>query len=167
MVALIFSPWGYLGVAVFAASYIIGWWIIGRQVRAHRYLEGDEDFFRGPRALVAQRHRGAYGRIQFIDVDERPLSRLFGLATLKLNTASASSDARLSGLPRAEALAIRQRLSDKPRGANGRSVMANQPEGGTAATTAGTVATNPTHATPPQRVHPLSPCCVAPMCLSD
>ena len=35
--------------------------------------------------------------------------------------------------------------------------MANQPEGGTAATTAGTVATNPTHATPPQRVHPLSP----------
>ena len=115
VVALIFSPWGYLGVAVFAASYIIGWWIIGRQVRAHRYLEGDEDFFvahgRWWRSVTVV----PYGRIQFIDVDEGPLSRLFGLATLKLNTASASSDARLSGLPRAEALAIRQRLSDKAR----------------------------------------------------
>lgn len=90
-------------------------WFIGRQVSAHRFLESGDD-------MIVARGRWwrsvtvvPYGRIQFIDLDEGPLLRMFGLATLKLNTASASSDAAIAGLPREDARALRERLSDRAR----------------------------------------------------
>ena len=44
-----------------------------------------------------------YGRMQFIDVSAGPIDRLFGLATVQLHTAAAATDARIPGLPHAEA----------------------------------------------------------------
>ena len=46
-----------------------------------------------------------YGRLQFVDVDAGPIDRMFGLATVKLHTASASTDATIPGLPRQRPIA--------------------------------------------------------------
>ncbi len=51
-----------------------------------------------------------YGRLQLAQVEAGPLQRAFGLATVTLVTASAQSDARIPGLPAAEAQRLRDRL---------------------------------------------------------
>jgi membrane protein YdbS with pleckstrin-like domain len=50
--------------------------------------------------------------MQFIDVAAGPLERSFGLATLKMHTAAAASDARIPGLTVAEAARLRDRLAE-------------------------------------------------------
>ncbi len=52
-----------------------------------------------------------YGRLQVIDVNAGPLERAFGLATVTLVTASAETDARIPGLPAAEAARLRDELT--------------------------------------------------------
>lgn len=113
IVAIIWTPWMWCGVLICVLYYALIFWVVGRQVRAHRYLEGDNDFIVASGRWWRSVTVVPYGRIQFIDIDEGPLLRLFGLATLKLNTASASSDAAVHGLPRQEALALRARLSQR------------------------------------------------------
>jgi membrane protein YdbS with pleckstrin-like domain len=52
-----------------------------------------------------------YARMQFVDVTAGPMERVFGLATVTMHTAAAASDARIPGLPSAEAARLRDRLS--------------------------------------------------------
>jgi membrane protein YdbS with pleckstrin-like domain len=52
-----------------------------------------------------------YGRMQFLDVTAGPFERAFGLATVRLHTAAAASDARIPGLDRDEAGRLRDRLA--------------------------------------------------------
>jgi hypothetical protein len=52
-----------------------------------------------------------YGRMQFIDVTAGPFERLFGLATVRMHTAAAASDARIPGLAHAEAARLRDQLA--------------------------------------------------------
>ncbi|MDO5029778.1 MAG: PH domain-containing protein [Corynebacterium sp.] len=113
VIAVVWNSWMWLGFAACVLIYAWLYWLIGRQVRAHRYLEGDTDFFVASGRWWRSVTVVPYGRIQFIDIDEGPLLRAFGLAKLKLNTASASSDAAVNGLPRQEALALRDRLSKR------------------------------------------------------
>jgi membrane protein YdbS with pleckstrin-like domain len=53
-----------------------------------------------------------YGRMQFIDVTAGPLERAFGLATVRLHTAAAATDARIPGLTSEEAARLRDRLAE-------------------------------------------------------
>jgi membrane protein YdbS with pleckstrin-like domain len=53
-----------------------------------------------------------YGRMQFVDVSAGPLERSFGLATVRMHTAAAASDARIPGLERAEAARLRDVLAE-------------------------------------------------------
>lgn len=115
VLAMLLHPLWWIAAGAVAVFLVWLFWIIGRQVSAHRYREDAED-------MIVARGRWwrsvtvvPYGRIQFIDIDEGPLLRAFGLATVKLNTASATSDAQLSGLPRADARALRERLSGRAR----------------------------------------------------
>ena len=52
-----------------------------------------------------------YGRMQFVDVTAGPVERSFGLATVRMHTAAAASDARVPGLPAAEAARLRDNLT--------------------------------------------------------
>jgi membrane protein YdbS with pleckstrin-like domain len=52
-----------------------------------------------------------YARMQYVDVTAGPLERMFHLATVQLHTAAAASDARVPGLPSAEAARLRDRLT--------------------------------------------------------
>jgi membrane protein YdbS with pleckstrin-like domain len=49
--------------------------------------------------------------MQFVDVTAGPIERSFGLATVQLHTAAASSDARIPGLAADEAARLRDQLA--------------------------------------------------------
>ena len=82
-----------------------------RRFRSWSYQERDEDLV--VRRGVAFRRLSVvpYGRMQFVDVTAGPLERLFGLATIKLHTAAAATDARIPGLVPAEAARLREQLA--------------------------------------------------------
>ena len=109
VLGIIFGGWVWS--ATIALVLILGWlgWLIPRQVRALGYAERDEDLLvrRGVmfRSLVVV----PYGRMQFTDVEEGPLMRALGLATVKLHTASASTDATVPGLVAPEAARLKAR----------------------------------------------------------
>lgn len=99
-------------VVVLLAAFVFGWLMIGRQVRAWGYAERDDDLYikHGPmfRELVAV----PYGRMQYVDINAGPLEQLYGIATVRLHTASPRTSARIPGLPADEAARLRDRLTD-------------------------------------------------------
>jgi membrane protein YdbS with pleckstrin-like domain len=85
--------------------------MLGRRVASWAFHERDEDLLIRRGLLVQRLSLVPYGRMQFVDVSSGPLERSLGLATLRLHTAAAASDARIPGLPRAEAERLRDQLS--------------------------------------------------------
>ncbi|MGC5627502.1 PH domain-containing protein [Georgenia sp. Z1344] len=106
--------WGWwLGTGIVAALLLWIVLLVPRQVRAMGYCEMDEDllFRKGLlwRSLVVV----PYGRMQQIDVEAGPLDRRFGIASVKLSTASAQTDAKIPGLPADEAARLRESLTSR------------------------------------------------------
>jgi membrane protein YdbS with pleckstrin-like domain len=85
--------------------------IVVRSVRAWGYAERDEDLLVRHGLFLRKLSIVPYARMQFVDVTAGPMERMFGLATVTLHTAAAASDARIPGLPSAEAARLRDRLS--------------------------------------------------------
>lgn len=83
-----------------------------RRVRSWSYAERDEDLLVQRGVLFSRLSVVPYGRMQFIDVTAGPFERSFGLATVRLHTAAAASDARIPGLAREEADRLRDRLAE-------------------------------------------------------
>jgi uncharacterized protein len=100
-----------LPAVVVLLAVVWGLALIPRQVRAIGYAERNDDLLirRGlffQRVLVVP-----YGRMQYVDVSVGPLERAYGLASIKLHTASAGTNAVLEGLPAEEATRLREQLS--------------------------------------------------------
>lgn len=87
------------------------WWFVRNRFRAWGYLERDEDLEVRRGVMVQRLSVVPYGRMQFVEITAGPVERLFGLATVKLHTAAAASDARIPGLDPAEAARLRDRLA--------------------------------------------------------
>jgi membrane protein YdbS with pleckstrin-like domain len=85
--------------------------LLRRRVASWAFSERAEDLLIRRGVLVQRLSLVPYGRMQFVDVSSGPLERSLGLATLRLHTAAAASDARIPGLPRAEAERLRDQLS--------------------------------------------------------
>lgn len=85
--------------------------IVVRSVRAWGYAERDEDLLVRHGLFLRKLSIVPYARMQFVDVTAGPMERVFGLATVTMHTAAAASDARIPGLPSAEAARLRDRLS--------------------------------------------------------
>jgi membrane protein YdbS with pleckstrin-like domain len=85
--------------------------VLQRRVTAWGFCERADDLLVRRGVMVRRLSLVPYGRMQFVDVSAGPLERAFGLATLRLHTAAAASDARIPGLPRAEAERLRDQLS--------------------------------------------------------
>ena len=85
--------------------------LLRRRVASWAFFERAEDLLIRRGVLVQRLSLVPYGRMQFVDVSSGPLERSLGLATLRLHTAAAASDARIPGLPRAEAERLRVQLS--------------------------------------------------------
>jgi membrane protein YdbS with pleckstrin-like domain len=84
---------------------------LGRRVRAWGYAERDDDLLVRRGVMIRRLSVIPYGRMQFVDVTAGPVERIFGLATVRMHTAAAASDARVPGLPATEAARLRDNLT--------------------------------------------------------
>jgi uncharacterized protein len=84
--------------------------VAGRRVRAWGYAERDEDLMVRRGVMFRRMSVIPYGRMQYVEVTAGPFERTFGLATVQMHTAAAASDARIPGLPAAEAARLRDQL---------------------------------------------------------
>lgn len=97
-----------LGVLALAGAST---WFLRRRCRAWRYLERDEDLVISRGVAFRRVSVVPYGRMQYVDVTAGPLERIFGLATVRLHTAAAATDARVPGLEPEEATRLRDQLT--------------------------------------------------------
>ena len=84
---------------------------LARRVAAWGYAERREDLMVKRGVLIRRQSVIPYGRMQFIDVTAGPVERSLGLATLRMHTAAAASDARIPGLDKADAAKLRDQLA--------------------------------------------------------
>ncbi|MGD0378606.1 MAG: PH domain-containing protein [Acidimicrobiales bacterium] len=106
------SPVAALGSVVAVALCGAGaWWFVHNRFRAWGYCERDEDLEVRRGVMVQRLSVVPYGRMQFVEITAGPVERLFGLATVRLHTAAAASDARIPGLDPHEAARLRDRLA--------------------------------------------------------
>lgn len=82
-----------------------------RRVASWGFAERKDDLMVRRGVLVRRQSVIPYGRMQYIDITAGPLERSFGLATLRMHTAAAASDARVPGLDRAVAERLRDQLA--------------------------------------------------------
>jgi hypothetical protein len=85
---------------------------VRRRFHAWGYVERDDDLLVRRGVMFSRLSVVPYGRMQFIDVTAGPLERSVGLATVRMHTAAAASDARIPGLEQAEANRLRDRLAE-------------------------------------------------------
>jgi membrane protein YdbS with pleckstrin-like domain len=107
---------GWVGLAPAAFVLALGGlaeWTARRRYNAWGYAEREDDLLVRRGVLFARMSVVPYGRMQFIDVTAGPFERSFGLATVRLHTAAAASDARIPGLVREEAARLRDRLAER------------------------------------------------------
>jgi membrane protein YdbS with pleckstrin-like domain len=86
-------------------------WFARNRFRSWSYTERDEDLIVKRGVMIRRLSVVPYGRMQFVDVTAGPIDRLFRLASVRLHTAAAASDARIPGLERHEADRLRDRLA--------------------------------------------------------
>ena len=98
-------------LAGIAVAGLLGDRFAQRRVRAWAYLEREDDLMVRRGVLISRLSVIPYGRMQFIDVVAGPIERAFGLATVRMHTAAAASDARIPGLPQDEAARLRDHLA--------------------------------------------------------
>lgn len=108
-----------LGATVAIVAVILGLAVAGsiadvvaaRRVRAWGYAERSQDLLVRRGVMFRRTSVIPYGRMQYVEVTAGPFERAFGLATVQMHTAAAASDARIPGLPAAEAARLRDQLS--------------------------------------------------------
>jgi uncharacterized protein len=103
-----------LGVGVVAGVLLAGLLLerfLARRVASWGYAERKDDLMVRRGVLVRHQSVIPYGRMQYIDVTAGPVERSLGLATLRMHTAAAASDARIPGLDQAVAATLRDQLA--------------------------------------------------------
>jgi len=96
------------GVLVLTLLAVI---FVNRRCASWGYLERDDDLLIRRGVLIKKLSVVPYGRMQFVDVTAGVVERLFGIATVRLHTAAAATDARLPGLAVLEAARLREQLT--------------------------------------------------------
>jgi membrane protein YdbS with pleckstrin-like domain len=102
---------GALAAVIAVAAAALAVVFLRNRYRSWAYRERDEDLIVARGVLVRRVSVVPYGRMQFVEVTAGPVERVFKLATVKLHTAAAASDARIPGLERDEAARLRDRLA--------------------------------------------------------
>jgi uncharacterized protein len=102
---------GTVGAAVVVALTAVAYVAIDRNYRSWGYSERAEDLLVTRGVLFRRLVVVPYGRMQLVDVTAGPVERRFGIATVRLHTAAAGTDARIRGLSPDEAARLRDRLS--------------------------------------------------------
>jgi len=92
-------------------STLIGMYVGVRAIQSYGYAERERDLLVRHGRVIRRLSIVPYARMQFVDVTAGPMERMFGLATVRLHTAAAASDATVPGLEAPEATRLRDRLT--------------------------------------------------------
>lgn len=76
------------------------------------YFETDEELLVCRGIMFRELDVVPYGRMQEVKVEDGPLLRRYGLASITMETASTTADAKIPGVPREEADRLRRRLTE-------------------------------------------------------
>ncbi|MBD9698084.1 PH domain-containing protein [Flavimobilis sp. GY10621] len=87
--------------------------VVVRQVRAIGYVEREDDLLIRKGVMFRNLVVVPYGRMQYVEETQGPLARIFGIKSLQLHTAAATTDASIDGLDPAEAARLRDRLASR------------------------------------------------------
>lgn len=103
--------WGWLAWGL--PGVVLLWCLVDlaltpRQVRARGYAEREDDILWREGLLVRTVKAVPYGRLQYVDIEEGPIARRFGVQKVTLKTAGA--DLEMSGLSTAESARLREVL---------------------------------------------------------
>jgi uncharacterized protein len=104
-------PGAVVAAAVLGCGFVVALFV-RRRVQAWAYREREDDLLVRRGVLFRRLSVIPYGRMQFIDVTAGPFERSFGLATVRMHTAAAATDARIPGLEAEEAARLRDRLAE-------------------------------------------------------
>ncbi|MEO9246991.1 PH domain-containing protein [Citricoccus nitrophenolicus] len=96
--------------AVMLAWGVLEMILVPRRVRAMGYAERDDDFLFKSGLWFRRVLAVPYGRLQYLDVKEGPVQRRFGIRSLELQTASASTNATIEGIPVEDSERLRDAL---------------------------------------------------------
>ena len=96
---------------VLAAAAALAWVAVARNAASWAWAEREADLFVRHGIWVRRLEVVPYGRMQLVEVTAGPLQRRAGIATVTLRTAAPGSDARILGVPAAEASRLRDRLT--------------------------------------------------------
>lgn len=129
---LVLIVWGIeFALLAVALGLLVRWWVapvvlavaaawiwyryqrVDKVYRALAYAERETDLYVRRGIWFRRLTAVPYGRMQVVEVSSGPIERHFGLATVKLVTASASTDATIPGLTAPAAEQLRERLTDK------------------------------------------------------
>ncbi|WP_396025389.1 PH domain-containing protein [Actinomadura sp. 9N215] len=100
-------------VAAVGLGVGLTWLVAELDRRAYGYVERADDLIVTHGVLVKRLIVVPYGRMQFVDVTAGLLERWMGIATVRMHTAAAATDATIPGLPASEAAYLRDRLAQK------------------------------------------------------
>lgn len=110
---LLLNQWVGIAVIVVGVAWTAWrWWRMAALVRSWGYAELADDLYVTHGLWFRRLTAVPYGRMQVVEVEAGPIERALGLATVKLVTASASTDATIPGLPPVEAARLRDRLTE-------------------------------------------------------
>ncbi|MGI8328348.1 PH domain-containing protein [Actinomadura scrupuli] len=108
---------GPVGAGVWLLAVVIscglGWIVTELAYRSWGFAERPDDLLVTNGVFVRRLVVVPYGRMQFVDVTAGLLEQWLGVATVRLHTAAAATDARIPGLPAAEAAGLRDRLAQR------------------------------------------------------
>ncbi len=104
-------PLGLVTAAAALIALLATIWLPGRRYRAWGYIEGEDELHIRSGLWTRVRTAVPFGRVQHIDISQGPIERVYGLATLILNTAGTrGASVPLPGLLQPEAERMRDRI---------------------------------------------------------
>ena len=106
-------PWLVVALVVVVVATVVGvavepWW----RLRVHRWEVSDEAVYALSGWWVREWRVAPISRIQTVDTVRGPLEQLFGLATLRVTTASSKGTIAIVGLDHAVAADVAERLTE-------------------------------------------------------
>ncbi|WP_207929232.1 PH domain-containing protein [Actinomadura sp. 6K520] len=102
-----------MSIAAVGLGVVLTWLLAELDRRTYGYVERADDLIVTHGVFVRRLIVVPYGRMQFVDVTAGLLERWMGIATVRLHTAAAATDATIPSLPTTEAALLRDRLAQK------------------------------------------------------
>jgi membrane protein YdbS with pleckstrin-like domain len=105
-----FSNYGYIILAIIAIIYNV---ILIAGFSRRKYALREKDISYSCGILIEKLTTVPFARVQHLEVDQKPISRLFKLASIQIFTAGESNDdLKINGIPKKEALKIKEYITN-------------------------------------------------------